>query len=143
MSGTGKPRREDKRLDGGGTRAMLLALCAVVLFGAVLPYGSLGPSLTLLALVGGLALGVTAVVLASRALARTRGSETQAPGAVLAIVAGSLGAAFGLVLLVGIAVLGTEMAELADCQSRAITASAETACTTQFEEAVRERAGLD
>jgi hypothetical protein len=140
---SGEERRGGERPAGrSGLRALLLALGAVVLISAVLPYGSASRTLTVVGLLGGIALGIIAIVLGIRALARARRGTTGAPGAVMSIVTGSLATVFGMLLLLGIALLEREMSDLYTCQSRAITVSATAACEQAFEEAIRERAGL-
>lgn len=118
-------------MERGGLRAALLVIAGFLLAGRLLPWGVLG-----------LALELAAVVLAWRTLRRARASGGRAPGALAALIAGSVGTVVLLVLLGFVAFFHEEYREYERCFGRAITESAKAQCRSTFEDQLRDQLGL-
>ena len=90
----------------------------------------------------GLVLVVAGLIQGIRAL-RAAGREAgTAPGAIAAVVIGTLGSAFGLGLLAGALFLLPELRDYRECTSGANTEIARAQCWTQFETAYQRKLGV-
>ena len=109
----------------------MLALAGILLSSALLPWGVLG-----------LGLEIAAIVIGVRTIRRAKASKRVAPGALAAVVAGSLAVAFFVLALAFVGYFYDEYETYRTCVDRAITGTANDACRTEFERSVRERIGL-
>jgi len=115
----------------GGGRAVLLAVTGILLSSELLPWGLLG-----------LGLEIAAIVIGVRTRRRARVSGRVAPGALAAVITGSIAVAFFVLALTFVGIFYEEYDTYRDCLSRAITGTANDACRAAFERTVRERLGL-
>ena len=113
------PRRPDGPVDGGGRRALWLALGGVFATVVVPPLG--------------LCLGVAAIVVAMRAFSRAGASNGRAPGAIPAVVVGGFVTAASLIVTVLLVVFFDEVRDYRDCLSGAGTHTAQDRCRDDLE----------
>src|SRR4028119_678531 len=92
--------RRNRPTEPGGVRACLLVVVGLLMASALLPWGLLG-----------LALELAAVVLAVRILRRARASGRRAPGALAALIGGSIGSLLLITLLGLVAVFYEEYSD--------------------------------
>ena len=118
-------------IEPGGGRAILLVAAGLLIATALFPWG-----------VVGLVMEIAAVVLGVRTLRRGRAHGRRAPGALAAVIAGSVAALLLVVSLGFVAIFYDEYSAYQTCLTRAITQTAKTECLTTFETDVRERLGL-
>ncbi|MGH3327889.1 MAG: hypothetical protein ACRDPT_08880 [Streptomycetales bacterium] len=88
-----------------------------------------------------LAPGAVAIIVGARILRRARRAEVRAPGALTAIIMGSLILCFALVVNVTVAVFATEIGAFQDCAGGANTHIAEQDCRDGLQRAVQNRTG--
>lgn len=127
--------------DRGGRIALLLAVPGIVLSVFFFPVG--------------LVLDAGAVVIGVRALRRARRRRTQetgapqptrqagAPGAIAGIVIGSTGLLVVAVVVTVFALFYQEVRSYQECMSGANTIRSQQKCLNQFENAIRERFGVN
>lgn len=120
-----------KPIEPGGGRALLLVGAGLVVAGMLFPWG-----------VVGLALEIGAIVLGVRTMRRAAASGRPAPGALAAVVAGSVASVLLVGLLGFLTLVYKEYQAYTTCFGRAITESAKADCRTTFEFQVRSRFGL-
>ena len=138
-----RERRADTRtVDSGGTRGLLLGLVSLVALTFAWPNGTTTQAASAVGMVTALGLGTAAIVLAVRALMRTQASNAVAPGAVSAIVTGTITCIVAMLLLGVLALMWSEFGALERCKNRAITETAQSRCAAAFEDDVRARFNL-
>ena len=120
-----------KATEPGGGRALLLVGAGLILAGTLFPWGALG-----------LVLEIAAVVLGVRTMRRAARNRRPAPGALAAVIAGSVASVVLVALLGFLTLVYDEYASYTTCFSRAITESAKSECRSTFQNEVRERFGL-
>jgi uncharacterized membrane protein YeaQ/YmgE (transglycosylase-associated protein family) len=116
-------------VETGGRRALAFVVAGGVLLLFIGPYA-------LVLMVLGFVAGIQALRKASR-------SGGTAPGAVAAIVLGTIGTAIGCLLLLVYLLLRTEIDTYQECIAGANTGTAERTCRDQLEDDLSERFGVD
>ncbi len=142
MSDHGERRADNRTVDSGGTRGLLLGLVALVALTFSWPNGTTTQAASAVGMITSLGLATAAVVLAVRALMRTQAADAVAPGAVSAIITGMMTCIMALLLLGVLALMWEEFGALERCQARAITETAQSRCAAAFQDDVRARFGL-
>ena len=142
MSSHGERSAEHRTVDPGGTRGLLLGLVALMALTFSWPNGTTTQAASAVGMIAALGLATAAVVMAVRALMRTQGPGAVAPGAISAIVTGTMTCIMALLLLLALALMWTEFGALERCQSRAITETAQSRCAAAFQDDVRSRFNL-
>ena len=139
MSDQGERRADTRTVDSGGTRGLLLGLVSLVALSLSWPNGTTTQAASAVGMVAALGLAVAGVVLAVRALMRTQGAHAVAPGAISAIVSGTITSVMAVLLLLVLALMWSEFGALERCQTRAITETAQSRCAAAFQDDVRAR----
>jgi hypothetical protein len=103
----------------------------LILAGTLFPWGALG-----------LVLEIAAVVLGIRTMRRAARNRRPAPGALAAVIAGSVASVVLVALLGFLTLVYDEYESYTTCFGRAITESAKSECRSTFQNEVRERFGL-
>ena len=142
MSSHGERSAERRTVDPGGMRGLLLGLVALVALTFSWPNGTTTQAASAVGMIAALGLATAAVVMAVRALMRTQGPDAVAPGAISAIVTGTMTCIMALLLLLALALMWAEFGALERCQSRAITETAQSRCAEAFQDDVRARFNL-
>jgi hypothetical protein len=139
VSDHGERRADTRTVDSGGTRGLLLGLVALVALTFSWPNGTTTQTASAVGMITALGLASAAVVMAVRALMRTQGPDAVAPGAVSAIITGTMTCLMALLLLAVLALMWAEFGALERCQTRAITETAQSRCADAFQDDVRAR----
>jgi hypothetical protein len=130
-----RPQRPpaDPALQQRAWAAALLALLGI--FAIVATGGNLRRGVFVMAV--GVIVALTALWLAISAMSRARRAGSGRPrGAVFATVAGAIGAVFGGMALIGFLTFWPQLSQYSQCQSAAITVSAQQACSQQLQNSV-------
>ena len=144
MSHHGERRADTRTVDSGGTRGLLLGLVSLVALTFSWPNGTTTQAASAVGMLTALGLATAAIVLAVRALARTQGPDAVAPGAISAIITGTITCVMAVLLLLVLALMWSEFGALcgevvADEEIAYIDASLPTACAVE----ARDGAGAD
>ena len=139
MSDQGERRADPRTVDSGGTRGLLLGLVSLVALTFSWPNGTTTQAASAVGMLTALGLATAAVALAVRALMRTQGRDAVAPGAISAIVTGTITCIMALLLLAVLTLMWQEFGALERCRTRAITETGQSRCAAAFEEDVRAR----
>ena len=142
MSHHGERRADTRTVDSGGTRGLLLGLVSLVALTFSWPNGTTTQAASAVGMLTALGLATAAIVLAVRALARTQGPDAVAPGAISAIITGTITCVMAVLLLLVLALMWSEFGALERCQTRAITETAQSRCAEEFQDDVRARFNL-
>lgn len=121
-------RPEEDSVERGGQVAVFLALAGIVL--------------TFFYWRAGGVLDVAAVIVGARALHRAARRRSKAPGAIPAVIVGSIGTVIALALLLVTIFFHNEMQAYSDCMSGANTVQAKQHCKTALRHSLEDRLGV-